>query len=366
MGKNIIILGATDTHPERLAKLPKFLSVFCKVAEHVTLLSSVCPDEFIGQVEWIKVESCAVTSHSSLNRIYNFFAIQIRLTRCLFLYGRSDQRLVALRRYILPGLVARLLGMKPIRYHAGPSFRASSSGINNRIAEFIVNRAYSKIAVPSHGCIEQFGLEKYKEKIVFGPFPVESLFFQKNRGDVKRKFTLGYFGNLTFGNEGVRAVDSLIEGFRKLRNHDSRLTLVLGGVGPVSKCLSEDSAEGIMMTGWLSHEQVCNWLDRIKLLVLPSIDEGLATILLQAMARKTPVLATPVGGSLDLIKDEETGFVIGNTHPDCISANIQRALSHPDLKQIAENGRNLVEQQYSFSSVVKRWRQILDVKHGKD
>ena len=45
----------------------------------------------------------------------------------------------------------------------------------------------------------------------------------------------------------------------------------------------------------------------------------------------TPVLATPVGGVPDLIKDDETGFIMEDNSPKCITENIERVLNHPDL-----------------------------------
>ena len=66
------------------------------------------------------------------------------------------------------------------------------------------------------------------------------------------------------------------------------------------------------------------------------------------MACGTPVLATSVGGAPDLIKDEETGFIMEGNSPECIAKNVIRALEHPNLERIVENARALVEREFTY------------------
>jgi glycosyltransferase involved in cell wall biosynthesis len=82
--------------------------------------------------------------------------------------------------------------------------------------------------------------------------------------------------------------------------------------------------------------------------------------MLEAMACGTPVLATPVGAIPDVIKDGETGFIMEDNSPECIARNIIRALNHPNLEQIAQNARALVEKEFTFEKAVERYREILD------
>lgn len=65
------------------------------------------------------------------------------------------------------------------------------------------------------------------------------------------------------------------------------------------------------------------------------------------MACDTPVLATPVGGVPDIIKDGETGFIMENNSPECIAENVERALNYHDLEKIAKNARELVGKEFT-------------------
>ena len=95
------------------------------------------------------------------------------------------------------------------------------------------------------------------------------------------------------------------------------------------------------------HQELPDYLTRLKLLVLPSYTEGLPNNVLEAMACGTPVLATSVGAIPDVVpRDKETGFLVRDNSPPCLAKNIVEALTDPELKRIALNARNFVENEF--------------------
>ena len=83
----------------------------------------------------------------------------------------------------------------------------------------------------------------------------------------------------------------------------------------------------------------------MKLLVMPSYYEGLPATVLEAMACGTPVLATGVGAIPDIVKEGETGFIIGDLSPERLADDIVRALGHPELPLISRNGAALIDRE---------------------
>ena len=128
---------------------------------------------------------------------------------------------------------------------------------------------------------------------------------------------------------------------------------------PLGLSSYENLNNKVELTRWIPHDELPDYLNELKLLILPSYTEGLPNIMLEAMACGTPVLATPVGAIPDVIKDEKTGFIMEDNSPECIAENVIRALNGPNLNEIVKNARVLVERDFTYEAAVERYRKIL-------
>jgi glycosyltransferase involved in cell wall biosynthesis len=87
-------------------------------------------------------------------------------------------------------------------------------------------------------------------------------------------------------------------------------------------------------------------------LVLPSHFEGLSNALLEAMAAGCPVIASAVGGSVELIEHGRTGLLFPSDDPGAFATLIAR-MADPDLRtRLAQAGRQHVEQHHSQAALV--------------
>jgi len=125
--------------------------------------------------------------------------------------------------------------------------------------------------------------------------------------------------------------------------------------------LSEEiEAEQVELAGWVNHDDVPQELNRFRLLVMPSSPtEGLPTTILEALACGTPVYAKPVSGVPDVIREDETGFLMDGTKPCVIHRGIVDILSRENLDRVSANGRRLAESEFSFEAAHNRYRRIL-------
>jgi len=137
------------------------------------------------------------------------------------------------------------------------------------------------------------------------------------------------------------------------------------GDGDLREWLEQDLAGEIEvgrveLTGWVDHDKVPHALNDLELLILPSQPtEGLPTTILEALACGTPVYATPVSGVPDVVRDGDTGFTIDSREPAALASGIERILDRDNLAAISENGRTLIEREYSFDAACERYRGIL-------
>jgi glycosyltransferase involved in cell wall biosynthesis len=176
----------------------------------------------------------------------------------------------------------------------------------------------------------------------------------------RRSNKIGFIGRLSVEKGILEFVQATI---KLIKTNSMEMTIIIGGDGELKNQIEQsihDYRNKIEVLDWIPHESLGQYLNDMKLLVIPSYTEGLPNIMLEAMACGTPVLATPVGSIPDYIIDRETGFIMETNKPDCIVSNIIRSLSNPSLEQIAEKAHIIIENEFSFKKAKEKYGEILN------
>ncbi len=91
-----------------------------------------------------------------------------------------------------------------------------------------------------------------------------------------------------------------------------------------------------------------------RVATLSSVEEGMGSVLLDAMAFGVPIAATRAGGIPEVVEDGQTGLLSPPGDPAALAENIVRLLSDPDLAAaLAARGRVCVEE-FSVGRMVER------------
>lgn len=94
----------------------------------------------------------------------------------------------------------------------------------------------------------------------------------------------------------------------------------------------------------------------------PSVYEPFGIINLEAMACGTPVVASAVGGILEVVEDGITGYLVPPARPDALAEALRRFIDNPELgRHMGEEGRRRVEQHFSWASIAERTEQVYAV-----
>jgi glycosyltransferase involved in cell wall biosynthesis len=116
----------------------------------------------------------------------------------------------------------------------------------------------------------------------------------------------------------------------------------------------------------LKEEEVIRMYSSARVFVCPSIYEPFGIINLEAMACKTPVVASAVGGILEVVVPEETGLLVKPGEPAEIAQAVNRLLKDPAAAgRYGENGRQRVEQFFSWAFIAQQTRDLYSSLHAQ-
>jgi len=320
-----------------------------------------------------KVFRCYGVKHTSgsgiISRVIKYCITQLKIAYLLWKLNRKVDTwlfFIGADSLLLPMLVAKLSKKNVVFIRAGSTLESLSATQDKSFVKTVswitrINLYLSdRIVVYSSRFIEHWNLEKHEDKImVLSEHIININHFKITKKIDERQKIIGYVGRLS----GEKGVFNFIEAIPLIQECDF---VVIGDGNLRSKItgyINENNlSEKVRLMGWVSHDELPEYLNKLKLLVLPSYTEGLPNIMLEAMACGTPVLATPVGAIPDVIKDGETGFLLENNSPECIAETALKILHMPDdkLEKVSDNDRALVEEKFTFEAAVERWSEIME------
>ncbi|HEX6276476.1 MAG TPA: glycosyltransferase family 4 protein [Polyangiaceae bacterium] len=135
-----------------------------------------------------------------------------------------------------------------------------------------------------------------------------------------------YVGHVTREKGAFDLVRAYAAGTPRVR--ESRAVFVGDGAG-LEECRAIASELGVHATfvGARPHEEIATWLAACDLLALPSWNEGMPNVVLEALASGRPVVATRVGGIPDVVASETLGALVPPRQPEALAAALERVLS---------------------------------------
>ena len=114
----------------------------------------------------------------------------------------------------------------------------------------------------------------------------------------------------------------------------------------------------VEFVGWIPHEQIPDYLNKMKVHILPSYIEAFGGAGLEAMACGTISITNSVGGIPDIITDGETGFLLKDNQPQTIADKVLEIWVHPELDEIQRNAEEFVEKTFSYEKAMERCKKV--------
>jgi glycosyltransferase involved in cell wall biosynthesis len=201
------------------------------------------------------------------------------------------------------------------------------------------------ISVPSMFVYNSFLENGIPEsKLLINQYGVNLSMFRKTRktDDV---FRVVYCGAVSF-QKGVRY---LIEAFNNISLDNIELVIIGPKTNDTSKILSYSTVKNIKYIGKIKHTELYKYFSNSSVFVMPSIQDGFAGVMLQAMACGLPLIATTNTGAIDIIDEGKDGYIIDIRSPIQIVEKIQLLYHNKQLlERMSINARNKARNDYSW------------------
>ena len=160
----------------------------------------------------------------------------------------------------------------------------------------------------------------------------------------------------------VKRIETLIKLTKSLIKEGFKIKTVIVGDGPQRKyyeALSRPIKKHVVFVGHVPKSQVFSYYLLADIFILPSLSEGLPTVLLEASAAGKPCVATDVNGVSDIVVHEKTGYLVQKSDVDGFKRYVRMLLENESvLRRFGGNAAKFVKENFNWSVVVGKYEKI--------
>lgn len=146
----------------------------------------------------------------------------------------------------------------------------------------------------------------------------------------------------------------------KSGNTDFHYTIVAQGDVPeeITFLINEyDLSNEVTIIPGLQYDELIDKLKNSHVLLLPSVEEGIANVVLEAMAVGVPVITTDCGGMNEVVTDDLNGFIVKVRNPEAAAQKILTMLgkSENELSMMISNAREKIRSEFSRKGQIEQF-----------
>jgi glycosyltransferase involved in cell wall biosynthesis len=179
------------------------------------------------------------------------------------------------------------------------------------------------------------------------------------------KIIVGTAGRLI----ALKGIEYLLRAAAALQPEFPALRVEIAGAGPHRAKLEETAAQlglagRVEFLGWV--DDIHSVLPRWDVFILPSREEGFPIAALDAMAAGLPVIASSVGGVLELIVDGETGWLVPPADVDILVSRLRALLLNPEQRlSMGAAAQARVRDHFNLTQMTENFSRLYDELLGE-
>jgi rhamnosyl/mannosyltransferase len=214
-------------------------------------------------------------------------------------------------------------------------------------------------------------LQRYREKTSIIPAPVNPYYLTPIEDTHQAKANLGFNAQnplILFVGRLVpyKGLDTLLQAFKQILSHKPTTQLAIVGSGPQLTKLQEISQQlgisnSVHFLGILPRRKLRDAYTACDVFVLPSRSrsEAFGIVLLEAMARAKPVVATNVGGIPYVVNNGKTGLLVPPSDQTRLAEVITQLLSNPQTRlRLGQAGHQRVTKHFTRPPITRKLEEL--------
>lgn len=225
------------------------------------------------------------------------------------------------------------------------SYRRS---FNQYDAIHVVSKALLKEAV-------KYGADESKLEVIYSGLPYRALpDLNKVSSEKIRILSVGRF-------HWTKGYLYLLDALKNLKNQNVpfNLTLIAEGEFPEELLFQIHDLDLTREINWINglpHDAVQEQMLNHDVLVLSSVEEGIANVVLEAMQLGLLVVSTNCGGMSEVIEDEQNGFLVPVRNPKVLADTILKVWKLPleDRNRIRLNANKTIIKKFNLTEGIKK------------
>lgn len=235
----------------------------------------------------------------------------------------------------------------------------------NKFVLFLVLKFSNRIIAVSQAVADQFSANNLN-KINVVPNAVDFHVFEGNtltlniKGINPEDYLIAVIGRLEERKGQDYAIRAVKAASKKIPN--IKLLLIGKDYGfrkQLEQLISElNLSDKVVFTGY--RDDVPQILQHCKVLLMTSVNEPFARILMEAMAAGVPVIGTNCDGTKEIVQDGITGFLVSLENPSDMAEKIIKLYDNPELaEKFRNNGKKLIRDKYTIDRYVQNIEKII-------
>lgn len=199
--------------------------------------------------------------------------------------------------------------------------------------------------------IDFYDVPREKTRTVYIGAPLKNT---ANNKELTPPYIIGFIG----GNFRRKGLMPLVKGVKLLREKGIDISIRVAGQDKNQPLIEKEikalgGADFVIFYGYIKPESVPAFLMSAHIFAMPSLVEAFGLVYLEAMACGVPALGTIHGGTKELIKNGENGYLCNPYNPEDIAEKIETLLNPEARKRVIENGHETVKKYGITDSVAK-------------